>query len=367
MCVRLCIEVIEMSKIIWRWFSRAKLKYLFVFFVVFTIFYVSGLLTRLFEKDVRYFTYPYEGNIGTLLLALRNNDTPSVKPINSYNYELLSDSHKKCSDNEHLRLVFVIKSALENFERRSVIRNTWGNERRFIDVNIRTVFLLGIRNNDELQQKITAEYSKHGDIVQATFQDTYFNNTIKTMMGFKWAVTVCPKARFYMFVDDDFYVSTKNVLAFIRSPFKYPTHSSVENFNGNEDLDLPDGIRFYGGYAKPARPMRDLFSKWYITLEEYPYNAYPLYVTAGAYIVSKEALVDFYYGSFYTKHFRFDDIYMGILANKINILPFHSNHFYTFGRQSDLAKYKYLIASHGYENSNFLLKTWLNLKSLGYA
>jgi hypothetical protein len=44
---------------------------------------------------------------------------------------------------EQLRVIYLVKSAVGNFERRKVIRQTWGFEKRFADVPIRTVFLLG--------------------------------------------------------------------------------------------------------------------------------------------------------------------------------------------------------------------------------
>ena len=43
-------------------------------------------------------------------------------------------------------------------------------------------------------------------------------------MGLKWAATVCPEARFYAFVDDDYYLSTRNLLRFLRNPVNYPRY-----------------------------------------------------------------------------------------------------------------------------------------------
>ena len=72
--------------------------------------------------------------------------------------------------------------------------------------------------------QIQAEATKYKDIVQGDFLDTYFNNTLKSMMGLRWAAEQCPTARFYFFVDDDYYVSTRNVLRFLRNPVNYPAY-----------------------------------------------------------------------------------------------------------------------------------------------
>lgn len=66
--------------------------------------------------------------------------------------------------------------------------------------------------------------------------------------------------------------------------------------------------------------------------------------------------------------FRFDDIYLGIVALKANIEPLHSEEFYFYkanyvGPQS----YRYVIATHGYEDSNEMLRVWTELKASGHA
>lgn len=346
--------------------------------IAFAILYFIGIINYLYEVDFNKFTYPYEGNIEGYVMELRENRKPSMASINEYKYNYLTDCKYKCSENTQLRLVILVKSAMPHFERRYVIRRTWGYENRFSDVEIRTVFLLGVGTDQKVQSKIDAEYSLYKDIVQANFTDSYYNNTIKTMMGFKWAVTKCSNSKFYMFVDDDMYVSIKNVLRYIRNPTKYPEYLSDSENVVNEgilhrkrrqltDFDLPDGIRFYSGFAQKASPIRVIFSKWYMPLEEYAYDTYPLYATAGAYILSIDALIDMYYASMYTKHFRFDDVYLGILAHKIGIFPFHSNEIHLYKVRYVPENYKYLIASHGYENPEELLRVWNEQKESGNA
>ena len=130
---------------------------------------------------------------------------------------------------EELRLVFLVKSAIGNTDKRAAIRKSWGYERRFSDVPIRTVFLVGQSlTNVKLQAEIEAESRLHNDIVQGDFDDTYFNNTVKTAMGLRWAVESCAKSRFYMFVDDDYYVSNRNVLAYLRNSVNYPGYLEMD-------------------------------------------------------------------------------------------------------------------------------------------
>lgn len=216
--------------------SRVKLKHICVLTVALILLDFFGAFTHMFEivyNDEK-FRYPYDVDLKDLLKAYRKHEKPKVQPMNEYNYSYLNELTEKCKEPEYpsLRLVFIIKSALGNFDRRQAIRNSWGFEKRFFDVPMRTVFVLGVgerhHNLDGLEQeretRLKLEMKKYHDIVRAEFHDTYYNNTIKTMIGIKWAIKHCLNSKFYMFVDDDIYVSVKNVLRFIRNPVYYPDY-----------------------------------------------------------------------------------------------------------------------------------------------
>ncbi|CAG2162220.1 unnamed protein product, partial [Oppiella nova] len=126
--------------------------------------------------------------------------------------------------------------------------------------------------------------------------------------------------------------------------------------------------RLYSGYLFPqSSPLRHKTSKWFVTLEEYPYSLYPPYITAGAFVLSNTSLIDMYFASFYTKHFRFDDIYVGILAKKLSIIPKHNPNFHFWTLSYSAVTFEDVIASHGFRDSNKLLISWSQQKSLGFA
>lgn len=350
--------------------TTRKIKNLVIGFCLFLLLYYFGVFTHLFESNFSdQFHYPYDGDIEEFVQQLRTNATPKVPPINSYNFIFFKSCADKCKNVEPLRLVFLVKSAPENTNRRVAIRSSWGFERRFSDVEIRTVFLLGERKNELLQNKIEEEYVNFKDVVQANFTDDYYNNTYKTMMGLTWAARFCSKARFYMFVDDDYFVSTKNLLRFIRNPTGYPNYLQPVKPRKLQqyDFDLDVNVRLYAGYVFKSAPHRHRTSKWYVSLSEYPYDMWPPYVTAGAYVLSRQALLDMYYASFYTKHFKFDDIYVGLLAYKCKIEPYHCNQFYFKKLPYNPESYKYVVASHGFDDYNELMQAWTQQRSKGNA
>jgi hypothetical protein len=97
-------------------------------------------------------------------------------------------------------------------------------------------------------------------------------------------------------------------------------------------------------------------NKWFIDLDEYPYSRFPTYVTAGNILLSKEALMDIYYSTFFVKPFRFDDIYVSICAKKLKIHTIHSDLFKFWVEKSESSQ-EDLIAAHGYGPER-LLRFW---------
>lgn len=149
------------------------------------------------------------------------------------------------------------------------------------------------------------------------------------MNGIRWCKENCIRSKYYLFVDDDFYVSVKNILAFLRNPVNYPEY--LENYNEelrklnqrrlqhvkinnsvemvtrnllNLNMELPPDVKLFAGFVFNSAPHRHKSSKWYVPLEEYKYDQWPTYVTAGAFLLSREALQEMYYVSLYTKLFR---------------------------------------------------------------
>nr|XP_037872571.1 beta-1,3-galactosyltransferase isoform X2 [Bombyx mori] len=291
-----------------------------------------------FDSD---FNYPLNVDIRPIVQAILDGQKPNVKPINYYPYKFLSN-YRQCSVVNKPDLVIIVKSAIDHFGHRDAIRKTYGKP-HVQGYNVKTFFFLGVDNaSSDVQKNITKEMTEFKDIIQMSFRDSYFNNTIKTVMSFRWIFQHCAEAQHYLFTDDDMYISVQNLLKYV---------SDVTTASER------DGILF-AGYVFKSAPQRFRSSKWRVSLEEYPWDKWPPYVTAGAYVVSNKAMKMLYVGSLFVKHFRFDDIYLGIVAKKMGIVPTHCPHFHFYKKPYEREVYSDVIASHGYSNHDELIRVW---------
>lgn len=227
--------------------------------------YYFGVFTHFFELDYYTdFVYPLETNISKCVMNIQsgNSDQPPCIKINPLEYKLLLANNNKCDKSIHL--LILVKSSLNNFDRRRIIRKTWGAENRFSDVLTRTVFMLGKTYDKDLEKRILDEHQQYNDIVQYDFIDQYYNNTIKTLNAIKWASTHCNDSRFYFFSDDDMYVSIKNLLRYLRNPIEYPHYLSKEIKGKPSQHNLPSDVELFTGYVFHSYPLRHQISKWFV-------------------------------------------------------------------------------------------------------
>ncbi|CAH2106787.1 unnamed protein product [Euphydryas editha] len=328
--------------------------------VVLYIYYFFGvsdyIYSKKFEKE---FNYPLNRNIQPLVREVMLGRKPAVAPINIYPYRFLTNS-RKCYTLEKLDLFIVVKTARSNFEKRNGIRQTYGQENSIPGRIIRVLFFIGSDDlNSPVQERLDREMAEFKDIIQMDFHDSYFNNTIKTMMSFRWLYEHCSNADYYLFTDDDMYISVKNLLDYVNDDAF--TRLNVAGDRGDKDsviLDNDTEKIILAGYVFNSSPQRFRSSKWHVTLDEYPYDRWPPYVTAGAYVVSNRCMRIMYVGSLFVKHFRFDDIYLGIVAKKVGLEPKHCPKFYFYKKKYSVDSYRDVIASHGYDDPEELIRVW---------
>ncbi|XP_008264855.1 lactosylceramide 1,3-N-acetyl-beta-D-glucosaminyltransferase [Oryctolagus cuniculus] len=267
------------------------------------------------------------------------NDTLSLKrSSDGVRYPYLINHKEKCQAQDVLLLLFV-KTAPENYERRSAIRRTWGNEKYVqsqLHANIKTLFALGTPNplkGEELQRKLIWEDQMYSDIIQQDFIDSFYNLTLKLLLQFSWANTFCPHAKFLMTADDDIFIHMPNLIEYLQSL----EQMGVQDF-------------WVGRVHRGAPPVRDKSSKYYVSYEMYQWPAYPDYTAGAAYIISGDVAAKVYEASqTLNSSLYIDDVFMGLCANKMGIAPQYHVFFSGEGKAPyHPCIYDKMMTSHGH-------------------
>lgn len=152
-------------------------------FVLFTCF-----VFFLFYQFVKFISYLNNRNVSQYSYAL--------------NFSFVYNPVETCSKRAPYLLI-VIKSRVDHFEHRQVLRETWAKQQEEYGL-VERMFSLGltkenINETSEINRKLRIENLNHGDIVQSSFIDDYYNNTLKMMMGIRWACEYCPKVDIYKY------------------------------------------------------------------------------------------------------------------------------------------------------------------------
>ena len=307
---------------------------------------VYNVLEYLMATPFAYFEYPLEVDMNMVVDSVLNRVNPGVQPVNTLKLPYVLNSEKKCrnedGEEEDIYLLLLIKSKIDNFEERNVIRRTWGRENYDARYQIRRVFILGVNPEDRLiQHRIGMESQDWDDIVQLYFEDSYHNNTHKMVGGFDWVSSFCRRARYLAFLDDDYYVSPYNVIKLVSTIPESEQHRTIIGF-----------------IWKNTVPFRIKSSKWYISLEEYPFNRWPPYPTGGSFFMHSDTAHRMYAAMQYTKMFRFDDIYIGIVAWKLGVKLKHSRRIHFEEFTYDKYEYRDVVAAHGFKDLDMLYKIW---------
>lgn len=272
--------------------------------------------------------YTCANEFGYTQYKFDNLDNITLSPVNIHHHQLQLVAESTCKAIPEIYLLTVVKSTTKNFNKRNCIRQTWGRDSN--SGNRKVIFILGY--NEEDQERVKSESEKFNDIVQENFQDGYWSNTLKMEMAFNWIIKYCSNARYSVFVDDDMYLNVPNALKYLHSV----DESKMENL-------------YSGLVVEEPFPTRDYFNKHYISRQDYPFDCFPPYIPSGTVFFNKAVIQKMQKLIPYIPHFREDDVYLGMVAQKAGVIPSKLNFLIGLGdSRSDLKYLPCLISDHGY-------------------
>nr|XP_061795752.1 beta-1,3-galactosyltransferase 2-like [Nerophis lumbriciformis] len=288
-------------------------------------------------------------NISTLEnLKPTNTNLINLEDFNSDGlFPYLINEPDKCQKSQAAPfLVFLITTEALQVKAREAIRQTWANENVVPAVAVVRLFLLG-KSKDKLGSKkqmiLLEESQRHHDIIQQDFLDSYYNLTLKTMMGLHWVARYCSKASYVMKTDSDMYVSTNTLIRKLLKPELKPR----KNY-------------FTGRIIRNETPIQDKNNKAYIPKEEYSKATFPAFCSGTGYVLSGDLALKIYTVSLTMRRVHLEDVNVGLSLAKLGLKPIDPPHdlvFYHWRIDYAVCKYKHLITSHGFKPEE-IIKYW---------
>ncbi|BFZ07907.1 hypothetical protein BsWGS_10946 [Bradybaena similaris] len=226
--------------------------------------------------------------------------------INNHNFSYIHNHADVCAGNP-IDVLLAVPSAVANFEKRQAVRN--GSRGDFVaNATNRAVMLFFLgkpspqQNLSSIQNQIDEEDKIFGDIIQENFEDVYKNNRLKSVAMLRWVTTYCTNIKYVIRTDDDIIINMTSLV-----PVLERTANTLVNFIvGKKKVD--------------DEPARDVNSKYYMSVQEYPQRTLPPYLLGGlmGFPVSTAKLL--YEAALRVKPIWLEDVYIsGLCAARLDI------------------------------------------------
>ena len=216
----------------------------------------------------------------------------------------------------HYSMLILVSSAPANFERRYLIRQTWGADSSIVP-QWKIYFLLGQSRDPARSVLLKTENSIYGDMIRADYYEHYWNQSLKIQMAFEWAARYCHFS-YLLKADDDVFVNAKSLV-------------DVLQLETTPKKGLYMGKLHHNPFVK-----RD--GKWRVSSEEYSGTHYPDFCSGAGFVMSYDVVESLVPLFDVIKPFRLDDVYVGMLAEKLGVKAVHHGGFVISDNEGDYDK-----------------------------
>lgn len=274
-------------------------------------------------------------------------------------FESYPASNNASSSNPFFQIL--VHSKPEHFEARSLIRDTWGSVKEIEGHIIRVSFLMGsqssakakffsdpklnsaesipikafrdlraissVKRKPNLVEKLAEESHKYGDILQGNFLDTPHNDSIKHIMGLKWAqeqIALGFKPGFILKTEDDVFIEIFHLVNFVQA-----VYSSEKSHERSLICDvIPRGTGPRENNMMSLVPQQG---------HKDPVELYPDYCSGSGFLLSPDLVPEILEASSKVPKFWNGDIYVtGLIRQALGISPKYLNLRYSNDEQSYL-------------------------------
>ncbi|XP_054766645.2 uncharacterized protein LOC129273609 [Lytechinus pictus] len=267
--------------------------------------------------------------------------------------QMVHDHPKYCYNDQgredKIFILNLVSSLPRHFEARQAIRETWGSQDEILGEKVKTLFVMGLtqRDTEEIQKQVQIEDDTNGDIIQAEFQESFGNLTLKVVMGLKWVTQNCPHATYIYKGDDDMFVNFPNIINYLKK--ERSSGKALKKY-------------FMGSVLFRSVRITRKDSKYYVNEKFYSGRYFPPYCSGGGYIISTDVVPPMYEQALKTAFIPIDDAYQGILAKKVGVVPQYNGGFKNWGEKSDTCSLRReeLMTIHGFKDPDAMHEVWRN-------
>ena len=240
-------------------------------------------------------------------------------------------------------LLILVTSNILHFDRRTLIRHTWGNDRNCNMFKWKVFFLVG-RTHDGLHlNKLSCEADMFNDVIFGDTYEHFFNLTFKLQMGFEWSVNYC-KFKYLLKADDDVFVNLPKLFAFLY------------------DKETPRSRLYAGNVHYAAKVFRS--GKYAVSKKEYWKKIYPRYCSGGGFVLSNDVVKMMTLQFDNVRPLKIDDAYIGELALSCGIDVIHHDYFRMFENEAQCSYNNTFIVHHPVKDRPCMLKLFAQHFSL---
>ncbi|XP_036359632.1 beta-1,3-galactosyltransferase 1-like isoform X2 [Octopus sinensis] len=233
-----------------------------------------------------------------------------------YDFKNLINEPVLCSQYEKVFLLYTVRTIYSHLDRRKVLRKIFQDipyDSFSKDIVVKHVFLFANTNNYTTESLIREESRIYRDIIQDDFPESYGNVYLKTLMAWKWSVEFCANVEYVMVLNDELFVDQIKLLPFL-----------------HYDLSQADyDNKFAFCYCFGGRELMHNKLKKFRKLGEkmlYQGENYPIYCHGVGYIAHINVINKLYLASLKNKMLMPDDVWNGVLSEKLGIKQNCQNH-----------------------------------------
>ena len=268
--------------------------------------------------------------------------------LNDEYLKFVLNSPNVCEKDDKRFIFAYVFTTVHSFERRELIRKTWANRDLFPDLKV--LFVIGKHSSGSVNEKVRLEHEKYKDLIQGNFIDSYHNLAFKSLLAWKWINLHCSNAHYILKADDDVIVNSFNLMKMLKDSNPYLSSEAV-----------PEKTFFCRFYRIPT-PMRSKSSKYYVSYEEYSELFYNQYCHGISVLMSRDLPQKLYQASSYCKVFKFDDAYVGMVANLVSAKFENFDRFITDKNHINSRSSEDNLFVEDLHNSDDFLNVWNEIK-----